>query len=225
MKLVELRCKNCGALLKPDNVVERLAMARCDHCDAVFAIEAPAPAGRVEPSPQRGDVPLPKGFTVNDFGNTLEITRRWFSPVFFFLVVFCVFWNGFMVVWHGIALSMGAWFMSLFGLIHTAVGIGLIYATISGLVNRTVFRVGRGTLEVRHEPLPWPGNKTLAANRIEQLYSKEKIRHGKNGVNYAYTVQAVMADGRRETLSGKASRDLPAGSRIRIRTPGAGGYG
>ena len=51
-----------------------------------------------------------------DLGTTLEIRRRWFTAAVLFLVFFCVFWNGFMIVWHGMAFASGAWFMSLFGL-------------------------------------------------------------------------------------------------------------
>jgi len=202
MELVELRCKSCGALLKPENIVERLAMARCDHCGAVFGIEGLPRAPAAQPSRDRGEVPMPRRIQVANFGHTLEITRRWFSPVFLFLVVFCIFWNGFMVVWHGMALAMGAWFMSVFGLLHTAVGIGLAYFTVAGFVNRTVIRAGQGMVEVRHGPLPWPGNKTLTSHQIKQLYSKEKISHGKNGVHYTYKVQAVTEGNHRETLLG-----------------------
>jgi len=48
--------------------------------------------------------------------------------------------------------------------------------------------------------LPWPGNKSVASYEVKQLFSKEKINHGKNGTHYSYTVQAKMADGRSETL-------------------------
>ncbi len=202
MRLVELRCKSCGALLKPENVVERLAMARCDHCGAVFGIEGLPSATAGEVSRERGPVPMPKGIEVNQFGGSLEITRRWFGFAFLFLVFFCIVWDGFMVVWHAIALSSGAWFMSVFGLIHTAVGVGLTYYTIAGFVNSTVIRAGQGLIEIRHGPLPWPGNKTLPSYEVEQLYSQEKVHRGKNGVHYTYTVQAMMSNGRRETVVG-----------------------
>ncbi len=200
MKLVELRCKSCGALLKPENLVERLAMARCDHCGAVFGIEGlPSPHTGEMPR-QRVAVPMPKGIEVNQFGGSLEITRRWFGFIFIFLVFFCIFWDGFMIVWHAIALSNRAWFMSVFGLIHTAVGVGLTYFTIAGFVNRTVIRAGQGIIEIRHGPLPWPGNKTLASHDVKQLYCKEKVHRGKNGVHCTYTIHAMMTNDRGETV-------------------------
>jgi hypothetical protein len=200
MPLIELVCKNCGASLEPENVAAALAIARCPHCDAVFAI-APPPgdgvaSGRVL---QRERIAMPRRFDILDLGNSLEIRRSWFSPGLFFLVFFCVFWNGFMIVWHGIALSTGAWFMSCFGLLHTAVGIGLAYGTLAGFVNQTVIRVGQGLLEIRHGPLPWLGNKSFPAHEITQLYCKEHVHHGKNGTSVTYSVELILQRGK-ETL-------------------------
>jgi len=194
VELIELRCKSCGAVLKPESVNLSLAMAQCEHCGALFGLRGAVGAAGVGTvlSVERQKVPMPKGFAVVDFGTTLEITRRWFSPVFLFLFVFCIFWNGFMLVWHGIALTTGMWPMSCFGLIHTAVGVGLAYFTVAGFVNRTVVRAGRGTIEVRHGPLPWPGNKNLPSGQIDQLYCKETVSRGKNGPHYRYSVEAVL---------------------------------
>jgi hypothetical protein len=201
MKLVELCCKNCGASLQPENVSLQLFVARCPHCGAVFAVADPSrgePATGEQRSP-RLRVPRPPRVELLDLGNSLEIRRSWFSPTLFFLLFFCIFWNGFMIVWHVMAISMGAWFMSLFGLLHTAVGIGVAYGTLAGFVNQTVIRVGQGLLEVQHGPLPWLGNKTLTAHEIKQLYCQEHTHHGKNGTSVTYSVELIR-NGERETL-------------------------
>ncbi len=199
MELIELRCKSCGAVLKPESVNLALAMARCEHCGALFGLRGEA-AVAAAPSVERQKVPMPKGFNVVDFGTTLEMTRRWFSPMFLFLLVFCIFWNGFMVVWHGIALTTGMWPMSCFGLIHTGLGVGLAYFTAAGFFNRTVVRADRGMIEVRHGPLPWPGNKTLPAGQVDQLYCKETVSHGKNGPHHRYSVEVAMKGNTAATL-------------------------
>jgi hypothetical protein len=202
MQLTELRCRSCGAPLAPENVVERLSMARCGHCEAVFALDRlMSPDASTEVIRRaRPQLPLPKGMLIEDFGSSLEITRRWFGPVFLFLAFFCVFWNGFMLVWHGMALSTGAWFMSLFGLIHTAVGLGLLYFTVAGFVNRTVIRVQHGVLEVHSGPLPWPGNKTFPSHDVEQFYCQEHVTRSKNGTNTTYEIHAIRRGNTRETL-------------------------
>ncbi len=204
IELVELRCKSCGALLRPEDIVERLAMARCSHCDAVFGIEGwstPTPSDSSDAAAgPRIDVPMPRGFQVQNYGNVLEISRRWFHPMYFALIFFCIFWNGFMLVWHGMALASGAWLMSLFGLLHTAVGVGLAYATVAGFVNRTIIRVGHGQLEVRHGPLPWLGNRSLPSHEIEQIYCQEAVSRNDNGSQYRYTVYAILQGNHREKL-------------------------
>jgi hypothetical protein len=195
MELIELKCKSCGATLNPENIVPRLAMARCDHCGAVFALSGVPWSGAREKaeSIERPQVPMPKGIRVQAFGDSLEITRRWYNHGFLFLAFFCLMWNGFMIVWHVIALSMGAWFMSLFGLLHTAVGIGLAYFTGAGFLNRTVIRARRGLIEVTSGPVPWPGNLTLSTDDLEQLYCTEKVRQGKNGTSCSYEIHAITS--------------------------------
>lgn len=198
MDLQALRCKSCGAPLDPENVVERLAMARCVHCGSVFSIAQAKAAG--EARALRPKVAMPRGIEVADLGTTLEIRRRWFTAAALFLAFFCIFWNGFMIVWHGMALSMGAWLMSLFGLLHTAVGIGLLYFTLACFLNTTIVRVGHGLIEVRTGPLPWLGNKTINAHDVKQCYCRERIRHGKNGTHCSYEVHVVCKNDVREPL-------------------------
>lgn len=202
MELTELACKNCGAPLKADNVVEHLAMARCDHCGTVFALEQEqhdeTPAS--EPRVLRPWVEMPKGIRVVDLGVSVELRRRWYSSKILFLLFFCVFWNGFMVVWHGIALASGTWIMSVFGLLHTGVGVFLAYTTAAGLLNTTSIRSGQGVLAVTHGPIPWRGKKEIVADQVRQLYCKENTQHTKNGTNCTYEVLVVKNTNVSESL-------------------------
>ena len=127
-----------------------------------------------------------------------------------FLIFFALVWNGFMVFWHSMAWSSGNRFMSLFGLLHTGVGLFLIYYTVAGLVNHTEVRVESGSLSVEHYPLPWPGSKRVQAAAIEQVYCTERVRNTKNGVRYRYEVQAVMRNSAREKLLGGLNEMPPA---------------
>lgn len=197
-QLVELKCRNCGSQLDPEDISPQLAAARCRHCNALFAI--PTTVKEEKPEIPRPEVGLPKNFQVSRKGPDLVITRRWFSPAAFGLLFFAIIWNGFMIVWHTIALSQGVWFMSLFGLIHTAVGIGVAYTVAGMFLNSTVIQAGPSGIGVRHGPLPWKGNKQLARNQVEQLYCQEKVRRGKNGTSTAYLLVAVTPGNRRENL-------------------------
>jgi hypothetical protein len=207
MDAVELRCKSCGAPLGADDCVRELRMARCSHCGAVSQLENLPPAGggggAAPPAEEvcaRGEVPMPNGIEVLDIGEALQITRKWFGWHAIPLVIFCLFWNGFMIAWHTIAIREGQYIMNLFGLIHTAVGVGVGYYCLATFLNTTIIRVGAGMMQVMHQPLPWLGAKDLQAAEMDQIWSKEQVHRNKNGVNYSYQVHARMKDGRDETI-------------------------
>jgi hypothetical protein len=194
-QLIELKCRNCGSQLSPEDISPQLAAARCRHCNALFAIPAAGP--RVIP---RASVSLPRAFRVSLQGDTVRISRRWLGPLAFFLLFFAVVWNGFMLVWHGIALGTGMWFMSAFGLLHTGVGLFLIYYVLALFLNSTVITASPRELSVAIGPLPWKGNKRIPREMVEQLFCKERISHGKNGSSAAYRVEAVLRGNRRDTV-------------------------
>jgi hypothetical protein len=206
MGLQELECISCGAPILAGNVNLDRGLAKCSHCGAIFTITHDAqPTGNVPPvqrppQPEPIDVPMPARFRVEDLGGTLTIEYNWWTPAILFLVFFAVLWNGFMIGWHTIALSTGAWFMSAFGLLHTAVGVGLIYVCLACILNTTTIRVDTGELSIRHKPMPWRGNRSLNSRDIQQLYVKSHVSHSKNGSTTTYQLHAVMSDGRREKL-------------------------
>lgn len=196
-RLIELKCRNCGSQLAPEDISPQLAAARCRHCNALFAIPASGP--QTIPRPEE---PLPKGFTIERGMDSVTITRRWLTPAAWFLLFFAVIWNGFMIVWHALALGSGMWFMSAFGLIHTGVGLFLIYTVLGLFLNTTVIRATPFEILVSIGPVPWKGNKRIAADAVEQFYCKEKVTRGKNGATSTYQVEAVLRGNLRETLAG-----------------------
>ncbi len=203
MELQGLHCKSCGAPINDRGINQRLRMARCEYCGTVFNLsDAPEATShpQIQHLPERQPVPMPKGIeVVTDLG-ALQITYRWFSAKYIFMLIFTVFWNGFMLVWHGISLFSGAWMMSAFGLLHTAVGIGIGYYTLAGLLNRTTVWVQGDVLRIDHAPLPWFGVRQIRASAIDQLYCREKVHRSDNGTSYSYQVHAALRDGSQEKL-------------------------
>ncbi|MCH7225475.1 hypothetical protein [Haloferula sp. A504] len=196
-QLIELKCRNCGSQLAPEDISARLAVARCKHCNALFAL----PESVTSPQPiARPEVELPKRFTIERANQTLAISWRWFSPAVLGLLFFAVFWNGFLIVWHTIALSQGAWFMSVFGLLHTGVGVFLAYWVVAKLMNRTTVYVSKDWIQVRLGPIPWSGKQDLKREGIVQLFCKEKVQRGKNGTSQTYQVEVVLEGNLRKTL-------------------------
>ena len=112
-------------------------IAKCAHCHAVFRfeIEGQAPAG--PPERERANVAQPDGFTVEDHGRVLIISRRWRSGcAIAFFSVFALVWNGF--VWS-IYWLPGApvGIFNLFLVPFQLVGLGLAYLVAALFVNST----------------------------------------------------------------------------------------
>jgi hypothetical protein len=75
--------------------------------------------------------------------------------------------------------------------------------TAAGWLNRTHIVVSRGKLTVRHEPVPWPGNKVLEVSNFKQLYAKKTVtRSSKGGKSVSYGVNALTVGGQDLQLVG-----------------------
>jgi hypothetical protein len=200
---MELACTACGANFQKEDLNFDYGIATCRYCHAVTRLRLVGePAERPRERPQ---VPQPKGVTVDDLGHTFRITRRWFSPVFIFLLFFCIVWDGFLVFWYTVAVGAdapGAFriFACIFPILHVAVGVGLTYFTIAGFLNRTVIQASDGLLTVRHGPVPWSGNHDIPTDDLDQLYCEERIHRGKNSTSTSYRLHAVLKDGRKLKL-------------------------
>lgn len=200
-------------MIPADDVNIQQALAKCSRCNAVFRLDQQLPPAK--PVKQdRPAAPLPKKFLVEDLGTELVISWHWFSPAIFFLLFFCIFWDGFLVVWYSIVFGVGFFgkqggpggagmlFMALFPLLHVAVGVGLTYFVLASFVNRTTVRVSQGELTVRHGPVPFPGNRSLFTADLKQFYCTEKVTNRRNSCSVTYELNAVQADGTKVQLLG-----------------------
>lgn len=203
MNAFQLACKACGKLIPAEDVNIEKAIAKCQACDAVFGfMDSVAQAGPDLPKPL---VPTPKSIRVDSWGPELTLTRRWYSHGLWALLLFCIFWDGFLVVWYTIGVrellggkgelgGPGIWpivFMLAFPVLHVAVGLAMTYIVITGFVNRTVVRIAGGELSVWHGPLPWPSHQRIFTSDIKQLYCAEVIRRNSDSCSKTYNVLAV----------------------------------
>lgn len=216
---MQMFCEVCGSGLRAEDVRLDLAVAKCHACNAVYDLSGRK--GRALPPPAevkpviRPKAALPPRFQVEEEGSTTRITWRWFNPIIhLFMAFFCVIWDGFLIVWYGLAIGSGAAgdevpiVAVLFPLGHVAAGIFITYITVAGFLNRTRVQVSRDQLVIRHGPLPWPGNKELAGRQLTQLFGEEVIRRGKNGVTVTYDLVAVNRESRKvKLLTGLTERD------------------
>ncbi len=215
---MKIDCDSCGnTLLSSDINIDNM-LGKCRTCGNIVDLRTHFPRTKNNAT-HRGvifndnrtkklDVPLPEKMTIKEIGYDLIITRKWFSPMFIFLVFFCVIWDGFLLVWYNVAGGDMPLIAKLFPLGHVAVGIGLTYYTIAGFVNETIITANRMTISVAHKPMPWIGAKTISATDIEQLYCEEKRSSSKNGTSYTYNVNVINKNKQKvKLISGLGEKD------------------
>lgn len=168
---MQVRCTSCGAEVQARDINLDRMLAKCETCNAVFDIGAQTQTqARV-----RRAVPMPKRITIvsdelspgvetyrgNAAPNArLVVERSWFSPALFFLLFFCVFWDGFLVVWY-FALAQakpdsGSIVAAIFPIFHVGAGVFITYTMLAGFLNKTRIAIESGNLVIRHGPLPRP---------------------------------------------------------------------
>ncbi len=165
-------------------------------------------------NPQTGTLhaPMPDRITREVLPSGLRLTYTWFTPAAWFLLVFCVLWNGFLVMWYSKAGSIIDWskgldalagpeaMFVLFPLLHVAAGIGITWFTACSFVNRTMIDVSPREIRVRIGPVPWPGNRAVAPAQVAQVYREEIVRHTKNGQSITYQLSVALKDGKKLKL-------------------------
>jgi hypothetical protein len=196
---MQLQCNSCRQPIQAADVNIDLGIAKCAVCNSVFSFLDKL--GSV--AAPREIIKLPKRFQVDHWGSELVITKRWFNHGVWALLAFCIFWDGFLVVWYSAGIGMllrgskgdgMTWLMLVFPLLHVAVGIGLTYGVLCTFFNKTIIRVAHGELTVSHGPLPCPGNSRHFTSDIKQLFCTEKKWRGEDSVRRTYNVLALKRD-------------------------------
>lgn len=216
MSATQLSCSHCGAALREADLDVRHGTATCRFCGALTPLPpespseplpappAPSPAPVSQSAVVRPKVPHPDSVACSVTAGGIQLTYRWFSPILFFLLFFCIAWDGFLIFWYSMGIGAGgqigaaALLFFLFPICHVAVGIGLTYFVIAGFLNRTWIDATRDELRVRHGPVPWKGNKTLAVEDVDQLYCSFDGQNSQS--SHSYCVSVLLKDGRKEKL-------------------------
>lgn len=144
------------------------------------------------------DITLPKGFEVNYFEEYMQITRVWHGVKTYFILLFALIFNG---VWINsgfveLLLSDRELLPKLFFSIFFFLGLGLLYFTVATWLNKTQIYVSKSNIEIKHQPMPWLGNKKIKADNIEQLFVEEKYQGSSNdNPRYSYNVIGLTSEG------------------------------
>jgi hypothetical protein len=192
---VKLTCPECGTPAEAANIHLDRMVAKCANCNAVWSFDeqfAQQPAPTLDEMP----VPRPTDIKMDDTGGELMFSWRSSTIAGIILGIFAVLWNGFMLVWFGIAVATRAWFMLAFGSLHAVLGLGMGYMALGAIINTATLRVNASEITLRHAPLPWFGNRRLDTASIAQLYTKEVFRRSRRSVSTNYEIHAATRDGR-----------------------------
>jgi hypothetical protein len=193
-------CPSCGTLFMPGDIHVDRGLAACRACNTVTSMDqlgppvtgTPAAPG---PARRRRAFPRPRHFSVRDDGGSLRIRFWWIWRSFLNGAFICLVWNGFLVGWYWSALRTPEtpimWFAVLWCIPHVVVGLLLIYATLAGLLNRTVIKVTSAFLTVWHGPLPWFGNRRMRIDDLERLYCEEETDPEQRKRSNVYGVHAL----------------------------------
>jgi hypothetical protein len=147
--------------------------------------------------------PRPGNLVIQQEADGLRLGYRWFSARYVFMALFCVVWDGFLVFWYGIALNQSgpSQIMIWFPLLHVVAGVCITYSTLAGFVNRTEVRVSNRAVTVRHGPLPWFGQRDIAASDIAQVYRQQIVTTGSRGsTSVRYRLSVIRHDERKVDL-------------------------
>ncbi len=196
----QVTCESCQSIIPAEDVDIHTLVARCRRCDAVFDCREQIQDGGGVRRPRK-ELALPAGLTFEEGIDGITIRRRWRSSGTWFLVLFTLFWDGFLVFWYFIALTQnGPLMMKIFPVLHVAIGAFITYLTLANLLNTTTIRATYDALSVVHAPVKWPGSRVIDAADVKQLAVKQSSV-SKNDRSL-WSVMLDTASGKRLTLVG-----------------------
>lgn len=221
-------CRSCSAALDDADDTASKGYVKCRFCGTlndVAAARTVAPPSPTRPpastasapprvqgarrtvriAPRDPSLPAPKGFTVDCDATTLTLVKRWRTAAVGCLLVFALFWNGFIAAWvlgtghvpGGLGLVFG-----LFSIPFVLVGLGLLYACAATLVNRTTITASASVLSVHVGPLPWRRTPDLDPSDLEQIYAQTKTSTTDSGTSTWGVVTARLRGGVRKPIAG-----------------------
>ena len=168
-----VHCPSCGRQLAANDLDISTGLARCRPCSAVFSFaEAAHTAAAPRAAPiEHGTYPQPSNLSVASDGQTWGASWSWRSATLFFLIPFTIAWDSFLIFWYSMALGGHApWLMIVFPIAHVAAGVGLTYAVVAGLLNRTNVWTDGGALTIWHGPIHGGAPQRLARGEADTLF-------------------------------------------------------
>lgn len=83
-----IRCRQCQAAIPAENINRIHSLARCSACQTIFPM--PLQTIEDETGAERPLVPMPRGFTVDQFGDELNISKCGLTHSYIPFIIFCL---------------------------------------------------------------------------------------------------------------------------------------
>lgn len=197
-----LSCPKCKHFISGIDVNIEKTIAKCSHCNHVFAFEHDSGSLQLKPS-----AVTPKGVEALKLRSELDIRLNWTDTTpkatRTFMVMFTAFWNIILLPFVLITIFSGEWTIFLFLSAHLLVGLGLLWHLGTIYLNRTSLSISKHKLKIRTFPfrhLLW-ANTEINVNEIKQLYVTKYVQSTSNDVpNYAYALYAILDTGEKRAL-------------------------
>ncbi len=186
----KLKCPNCGATVRAEDINIDKLVAKCSECHTVFSFEEEI---RMAPR-HKPEVLLPPGIDAYSTPSEIDMLVSWRRSSHSFLIFFTIFWNAILSIFVAVAITTGSWSILAFISVHLAIGIGLLYYTIATLFNTTHVNVDHYNLLVEHRPIrvPFIRDQDIPVTEIDQIYIDKYVAGRTNGrPNYAYGVNLI----------------------------------
>jgi hypothetical protein len=135
-------------------------------------------------------LPIPEGWEIDDRMSSIIIRYKWSKKIALVLLIFSVFWNGFLVFWFLLPTPI---FFKLFAIIHAGVGVGLVWYSLCSFLNETKISISRYELAITHSPIPFPTYKNMILEKfdIQQIYITQKTNDKKGNTTYSYVLNVL----------------------------------
>jgi hypothetical protein len=204
-----LSCPRCNHFIKGSDVNIEKTIAKCSHCEHVFAFEHDSNSLQLKPVPI-----IPEGIETLKLKSELDIRLKWLNTTSKggrkFLTLFAAMWNLMLLPFVLVVILSGEFGILLFLSLHLLVGLGLLWHLGTIYLNRTSILINKRKLRVRTIPLRhllWP-NTEIDVDSIQQLYVTKYVQSTSNGIpNYAYALYAILDNGEKRALIRGMSRE------------------
>lgn len=135
--------------------------------------------------------------------DAMQISRRWYNWLDFIgILAFVAVFNG---VWISndfldLLASDKETLLKVFALLFIVIGVSSAYFIFAFLLNKTIITVDQKSIEVRHRPVPWPGNTKIARSEVVGLVIKQKHYLGSSKENTKLSHQILALTRKAEPI-------------------------